>query len=96
MKGILFELFFGAGVVVIFAFVIVWGLIQLLGALVNTVFGFVIRIGIFSLQLTVGVVATVIIWKLLKRAIKEIKEIKAYLKKNKEIENRMKQQAMRN
>ena len=93
--GILFALFFGAAVVFVFALAVVLTLVELLGNLANTVFGFVIRIGIISIQLIVGIAAAIIIWKLLKRGWKEFQEIRQYLKKNKEIENRMKQQAMR-
>jgi len=95
MMGILFALFFGAAVVFVFALAVVLTLVELLGNLANTVFGFVIRIGIISIQLIVGIAAAIIIWKLLKRGWKEFQEIRQYLKKNKEIENRMKQQAMR-
>ena len=93
--GILFALFFGAAVVFVFALAVVLTLVELLSNLANTVFGFVIRVGIVSLQLIIGVVAAIIIWKMLKRGWKEFQEIRKYLKKNKEIENRMKQQAMR-
>lgn len=95
MTGILFALFFGVAVVFVFALAVVLTLVELLGNLANTVFGFLIRLGIISIQLIVATVAAVVIWKMLKRGWKEFQEIRQYLKKNKEIEERMRQQAMR-
>jgi len=95
MTGILFSLFVGAAIVFVVALVIIWFLVETFIALAGTVFGWIFRIGILSLQLIVIIVATVIIWKLVKRGWKEFQEIRRWMKKNKEIKERMKQQAMR-
>jgi len=92
--GIIFALFFGAGVVLIFIVAVIIALIQLLGTLLSSAFNLLITVGMFSLMVIIGIVGAIIIWKLLKRGFKEVKEIRAYFKKNKEIEERMRSQAM--
>jgi len=93
--GIIFALFFGAAVVFIFILAVIITLIEIVGSLLGSAFSFLMQVGMYSLILIVGIIGAVIIWKLLKRAFKEIKEVRAYLKKIKEIENLQKERAMR-
>ena len=91
MKETIAFLLGGVMFVLVLAYFIISDLIALLGGLFNTVFGFFMRTGMLAL----GIIGMVIIWKLLKRAWQEFKAVRQYLKKNREIEERMRQQAMR-
>lgn len=90
--GILLFLFAVVAAAFIFIVAVSLAFMELAGNLINSMFELTIRLGI----LVVGIVAIVIVWKLLKLGWQEYKKVRKYLKKNKEIEERMRRQAMRN
>jgi len=88
--SLLFAYFFGVAV----AIFIVAALIYAVFLLIGIVLGFVFQAILFILAVIAGIVGLVIVWHLSKKLWKEIKEFRRYLKKNKEIKNRMKAKAM--